>query len=55
MATAPHDKTGKKCRRCGHLFTKENMTMTITTRRGNIHVAELVCAKCHHKHYERGE
>lgn len=55
MAGDPHNKVGKKCSRCPHIFTKQNLALTITTKQGNHNASEIVCAACHHKHYEQGE
>jgi hypothetical protein len=55
MAGDPHNKEGQKCSRCDHIFSRQNLTLTITTKRGNYQIAETVCSVCHHRHYEQGE
>lgn len=55
VAGDPHNKEGKQCSRCDHVFTKNSITLTLTEKEGDYQVAKLVCAKCHHKHYELSE
>lgn len=55
MAKQPHDNSGMKCAMCPHIFTKEDITLTITRQIGNHHIATRVCRHCHHAYYAEGE
>lgn len=46
MASAPHDKTGKRCWGCDKEFTKNMMTCTTTTKEEGYIVFHTVCKDC---------